>query len=489
MHRNVPPLLVSSNLTICTPLMLAALPFALVAASADTAEKITADALADENEQQGLRLNYPFGLDDEPFGAAFAGTHSLTLGGFALFDWGNINQDKSLDALVYNRGSDAELSDLKVELRGRAIGDFWFKLQLDIEDGELEIQDNYLVRNGVPYLGSFQLGHFKEPFGLENLGPIRHSLFMERSLVRELTPGRSIGVSASNTAFGERLTWTAGAFYETHTLDAIGDSSAFAITGRVTALPLYREENKELLQVGLSASHRTLYTPARFEPRPETSLYAAYLDTGEFSAKTLDLFGLEAAYMQGPLYLQGEYIWGQTSGAVRATDLTLDDLADYATTYAPRFIAYLLGRNDRAWPDENPLWEIPFDLAARDDVFLFGTYAQVGYVLTGESRKYDKSKGMIGPVVPNNPIRRGSRGTGAWEIGLRISHIDLNDEFVRGGRETNLTVGLNWYLNENTRVMWNYIHGLVNRADYEGEFDAVQMRFQVEFAAKPLTHR
>lgn len=469
--------------------MLAALSFAFAAASAETAEETTVDSLADEDDQPKLRLKYPFGLDDEPFGAAFAGAHSLTLGGFALFDWGNFNQDKSLDALVNNGGSNAELSDLKIELRGRAIRDFWFKLQLDIKDGEFDIQDNYIVRSNVPYLGTLQFGHFKEPFGLENLAPIRHSLFMERSLVRELAPGRGIGVSISNSAFGERLSWTAGTFYETHTLDALGDSSAFAVTGRVTALPMYREENKELLQVGLSASHRTLYTPAQFEPRPETSLYAAYLDTGEFSAKTLDLFGLEAAYMRGPLCLQGEYIWGQTAGAVRATDVTLDELAGYATTYAPRFIAYLRGKNDRAWPDENPLWEIPFDLAARDEVLLFGTYAHVGYVLTGESRQYDKSKGMIGRVIPNSPIRRGSRGTGAWEVGLRISHIDLNDEFVRGGRETNLTVGLNWYLNENARVMWNYIHGSVNRADYEGKFDAVQMRFQVEFAANPLSHR
>jgi len=165
-------------------------------------------------------------------------------------------------------------------------------------------------------------------------------------------------------------------------------------------------------------------------------------------------------------------------------------LANYATTYAPRLTAYLRGQTDRAWPNENPIWQIPFDLAARDEVQFAGAYAQVGYVLTGEGRKYDKSKGMIGPVVPRNPIRRGSpSGTGAWEVGLRVSHIDLDDEFIHGGRETNFTLGLNWYLNNRTRLMWNYVHGFIDRADYEGQFDAVQMRLQIEFAAKPSANR
>ena len=56
--------------------------------------------------------------------------------------------------------------------------------------------------------------------------------------------------------------------------------------------------------------------------------------------------------------------------------------------------------------------------------------------------------------------------------------IDLNDGPIEGGELANITVGLNWYLNPNVRIMFNYVH-----ADIEdsGEADIFQTRFQVDF--------
>lgn len=69
-------------------------------------------------------------------------------------------------------------------------------------------------------------------------------------------------------------------------------------------------------------------------------------------------------------------------------------------------------------------------------------------------------------------------GLGAWEVAARFSHLDLNDEGIIGGRLNNVTVGLNWYLNPNMRVMWNFVYA--DRDDV-GDASIFQMRAQIDF--------
>jgi phosphate-selective porin OprO/OprP len=339
----------------------------------------------------------------------------------------------------------------------------------------------------VSQLGTIQLGHFKEPFGLEHLNSFRHIPFMERSLANALMPSRGVGVMARNTIRQGRLAWALGIFYETDTVDNISDSRAFALTGRVSGLPVYRDEGEELLHVGLAISQRALDAPVRIRVRPEVNLAPRYLDTEDFSADSLSILNLEAAYLRGPLQLQAEFAYMLTSGSVIEEDATLNDVADEIAARLPRLYEWLAGRGGWQRPSDSILWNIPFDLMARGEPQFFSTYAQVSYVLTGETRLYNQSRGLFGPIIPENPVRfREMRGTGAWEISARLSHIDLNDRFISGGRETNLTLGINWYLNKHARIMANYVHGEVARDGYDGSFDAFQTRFQLDFQTQAL---
>ena len=65
---------------------------------------------------------------------------------------------------------------------------------------------------------------------------------------------------------------------------------------------------------------------------------------------------------------------------------------------------------------------------------------------------------------------------------MRYSYLNLNDKDVTGGKEKNLTVGLNWYSPGNQfRLMSNLI--LVRTDEYAGNEDPVilQLRAQLHW--------
>ena len=140
----------------------------------------------------------------------------------------------------------------------------------------------------------------------------------------------------------------------------------------------------------------------------------------------MDLVGTEAALVAGPFSLQGEYMTAMTN---------TDDGTD-------------------------PMFS--------------GFYAMASYFLTGENRTY--KGGLFGRVKPKKNF--GAGGPGAWELAARYSHLDIADEAVEGGELDDITLGVNWYLNPNTRFMFNYVHAGL---DTVGQSDTFQTRAQVDF--------
>ena len=75
----------------------------------------------------------------------------------------------------------------------------------------------------------------------------------------------------------------------------------------------------------------------------------------------------------------------------------------------------------------------------------------------------------------------GIHGPGAWELAFRYSRIDLDDADIMGGTEQNITAALNWYMNPNARIMFNYVYGDVDSPAGDDEFHAFQGRLQIAF--------
>ena len=90
------------------------------------------------------------------------------------------------------------------------------------------------------------------------------------------------------------------------------------------------------------------------------------------------------------------------------------------------------------------------------DLSFGGWYVQAGYFLTGEQRNYDRQSGKYKRITPKAMV--GDGGIGAWEIAARYSEMDLSSKDVRGGKERNVTLGLNWWLNRSLMLRFNYVY-------------------------------
>ncbi len=280
-----------------------------------------------------------------------------------------------------------------------------------------------------------------EPFSLEVTTGNLDITFMERALPTALAPGDTLGIKAST--YRERWSIQGGLFGpQVGSLKDQGDQGT-GLTGRVTALPIQSKlpfrSDFDLLHVGVSASIRNVSSSedVSFRYRPESGLTdVRYVNTGEIEgADTISRFGLEVAAQRGPYALEGEYM-----------------RAD-------------VGRGS-GFPD------VHFD----------GWYISANWFLTGEQRRYIRNGGYFGSA--KNPTHK----YGALALAARYSTINFNSRDIRGGRENNVTFGVNWYVNEQMRVMANYIFVDTDIfANDDGQAlgddspEIIQMRFQYDF--------
>jgi phosphate-selective porin OprO/OprP len=352
----------------------------------------------------------------------------LKIGGRLQTDWFWSSEDTRIKQDVGDQEDGVEVRRARLYFSGLIYGNVEYKLQFDFAGGEAALKDAYLALPDFP-LGELQMGHFKEPFSLEELTSSKYITFLERALPNAFAPSRNMGFMLHHVASDERMTAAIGLFRDTDDFGEGVDDGEYNVTGRVTALPIYQNKGANLLHLGAAYSCRNPDDTIRYSQRPEAHLAHRFVDTGTFGADQADLVGLEAAWVDGPLSLQSEYIM--------------------------------------AYADRPGASNVDFD----------GYYVQASYFLTGEHRNYKTSEAAFSRIKPNRNYGAAG-GPGAWEIAARYSGIDLNDNGVAGGQLNDVTAGLNWYLNPNTRIMWNYVHA---DKDDVGQGDVLMMRLQFDF--------
>lgn len=406
-------------------------------------------------------------------------------GGRVQADWSWFAPDGDLEPRGWNDG--AFFRRIRLRMDGTAWEVINWQAELDFAQPSPTVKDTFMELAKLPFVGNFRAGHFYEPFSLENWGTSDNWItFIERAtIVDALDPERNIGMIFHNTAFDDRMFWAAGLF-RPHSAEGNGlaDDSGdgeYSYTGRLTFNPIYDADGRCWLHLGGAYSYRSLIpvatgainNPAGDDPRFRTRIPARasgttfvnsgrVIDTGTIVADSMHIYNLQAAMALGPFSLQGEIFAADVNNWVRGPQ--------------------------------------------RRDPSFWGCYAFVSYFLTGEHRPYLRKIGGIGMPAPHEAFflvdgehsdRRVIWGRGAWELCARYGFVDLGHEDINTigatpptstfqGHLHDVTLGVNWYLNPNFRIMWNYVYAHVNGLGVspttrDGDVHAFTMRFSFWF--------
>lgn len=335
-----------------------------------------------------------------------------------------------IDDDVADHSDGLEIRRLRLGISAALSPQFSFVWTSDFQDDQHVLKDLFLVYQPENADWRMTAGHFKEPFGMEELESSGTVLFMERSALGGLNPKRNSGVMLAR--FAEQWSISGGAFTKSPERDSTRPDAA--VTARATYAPRLQADNR--VHLGVAGSFREM-EQVRFRARPETAItHLSTVDTGTFrNSDRMTLLGLEAAYGWRSLLVQSEYT-----------------------------------RADVRLPGA--------------DATASGWYVQGGWILTGEQRPYSPAKGAVfGRVVPDCPLSPSAGCWGALELAARISALDLTDRTFSGGRQRALTAGVNWYPARNVRLTGNISKVTTDSSAPRPDDDPLVMglRLQLEF--------
>jgi phosphate-selective porin OprO/OprP len=364
---------------------------------------------------------------------------TLKFGGRIFNDWAFFYEDDDFRASDGPIADGTEFRTARLFASGTIGGVVEYKSQIDFAKDTNELKDMYLGLVRIPGTQvGVRVGRFKQPFSLEELDSGRYITFMERSVTASFAPSRQSGLMLHGGFQDDRGTLAASVYRETSSHGKQQADGQYSFAGRLTFLPWIDEDRNALLHVGAAVTQRNDGDSVEFGLEPEAHLQPDYTNVDgdglQLAADSWTLVGLESAVVVGRYSAQAEYLLINTAGAGGAEDGS--------------FSSY---------------------------------YVQGSVFLTGESRPYKKSASTFSRVKPKDPMTADG-GHGALELAVRLSNADLNDGDYVGGTLDAVTLGANWYIQNNTRVMLNWVRtdGEVEGGS-KGVTQAIQARFQVDF--------
>jgi phosphate-selective porin OprO/OprP len=378
------------------------------------------------------------------------GKNTVQLTGRVHFDSRQYAQGNLQDRMEVRRA--------RLGIKGQLAKDFKYEIVTDLgvsassSAGSDSGMSNTFTGTDVAYIDyagfkdvSFRVGRFKMPFSLEQLTSSNNIDTIERSLMGqvegEFVPAKETGAMV----FGSPMS---GVTY-----------AVAASRGRAAA----------------SAATSTADYIGRFTA-----------NMGQLAGQTDVIAHLGLGYSVGEAASGTTVVSGRTEAREESAFMTGTALASIATR-TRQGIEFALAYD--AFKLQGETFDIKYDDSAAADKQVKGQYIQAVWNITGEPHNYSNSSGTFGGLKVKTPFTANG-GLGAWQLVVRHSELDGSGALVTNANKTDgakaWTYGVNWVMNENARVMLNYIKTDYNSAvtstgiAYTGQ-DAIVLRGQLAF--------
>ena len=360
---------------------------------------------------------------------------TLKLGLVSLLDYTAFDQDAVSLAQVGRQDDELEVRSARVMFRGKVGNEHAIDYKVaaeykgfDTEPGDLwSLTDLALTFHPFGPGTEITVGKTKETFGYEMVGDAANLPQQERVL-SPFFASRSTGVKIMKV-FGELQHMTAafGIFDSDWLSNGSSSSRGTDVTARVTGLLWDDVDANRFMHVGVAVRRRGADGDVlRYSGRPESNVSDNFVDTGEFTADHAWHLGLEALWNSGPYSLLFEH--------------------------------------HQAWTDS----------PENGDPHFGGYYVTASWVVTGETRPYDRTVGYARRVMP----------TGHWgapEIVARYSNVDLDDGAIQGGKFDKIYLGVNWWATRRWKLGAGWGRTWLERFGDKGVTDSFLARTQWVF--------
>lgn len=324
-------------------------------------------------------------------------------------------QDNDYDKI----GNGMSIRRARFAVKGQLNKNWYGEIDMDIANGELELKDAIIRYDGITN-SNITIGNFKELFSGERNTTSRYLMFMERSMTSYLAPSRHIGVNymyskdwlwASAGIFGQSIEGSETRGYVEDNNKDYGRDAGTSYDLKLSIRPFMNKPYGVIISSAISYRDPLVdvdpadYGSARISTRNSTSINRKkYLDTDDISDVdhqflfTTELSALYKGFRFESYYTQDNFCMENGAGL---------------------------------------------------DKQFWGTMAQASYLLFGGKQRYDYNGSKFTRIDPG-------KSWGDIELAIRYDYLDLNDQDIYGGSGESFAFGINYYPNNNIKIMLDY---------------------------------